>query len=643
MKLTKVRITNYKSIEDSEGFSVGDLTCLAGKNESGKTAILQALRRLNPVEKSEARFNRTMEFPRRRLHNADEGDGDERVLETHWELDDAEVAAIESKIGVGTVTDRHITITKNYGTKTYWTIHVDQEAVIDGLARSAHLTPVATERVAKVKNIAALRALVAGQGDKATKGEQSMIEKLAAFRDGDPALSAIDALDPFEPRFLYFDTYEAMPGRVGVEELIGKQADGEELDQGERIFLALLALARTSIEEVRDEELSEALIAKLEGVSNLISREIFTYWSQNRHLKVKFDFREALADDPEQGHVFLTRVENTRHGVSVGFDERSAGFVWFFSFLVWFRQIERQYGDRLVILLDEPGLSLHGKAQADLLRYIKEKLLPKYQVIYSTHSPFMIDASDLLTVRTVEDVVADDDEILGTKVGDEILSADADTIFPLRAALGYDITQSLFVGEHTLLVEGPSDFLYIVWASNELRTRGRTALDPRWVITPTGGIDKINSFIALFGANKLHVAVLTDYHAGDKGKIARLRDLDILRSGHVFTAEMFTGSAEADVEDLLGRDLYLALVTATYSLTKKDQFPATKPADASELVAVEARDHMLTVSASVDAFDHFAPAAYLVEHWGELKDTLPGVDEALDRFEELFKQLNALL
>ena len=50
MKLVSVQIKNYKSIEDSGVFSIRDITCLAGKNESGKTAILQALRRLNPVE-----------------------------------------------------------------------------------------------------------------------------------------------------------------------------------------------------------------------------------------------------------------------------------------------------------------------------------------------------------------------------------------------------------------------------------------------------------------------------------------------------------------------------------------------------------------------------------------------------------------
>jgi hypothetical protein len=116
----------------------------------------------------------------------------------------------------------------------------------------------------------------------------------------------------------------------------------------------------------------------LEGVSNFVSSAIFRYWSQNRHLKVQFRYDEGLPGDPapyNTGHVFATRIENTRHGVTVRFDERSTGFVWFFSFLVWFSQMEKTYGKKLVILLDEPGLSLHGKAQADLLRYINEKLL----------------------------------------------------------------------------------------------------------------------------------------------------------------------------------------------------------------------------------------------------------------------------
>lgn len=651
MKLTKVRIQNYKSIEDSGEFSIGDLTCLAGKNESGKTAILQALRRLNPVEASERQFDHTMEYPRSRLHESGDGSG-QRVLTTSWELSDADVAAVEAVLGGGTVADRTVVVVKGYGqTGSNWTVQIDETHVIESLiAKSEGLTGLATERVAGRKTVADLRTMVTELGDKATNGEKALVALADTWRDGKPNLAAIDVLHDLMPKFLYFATYESMPGRVAVEDLIARRADPGKVTEGDRIFLALLALARTSLEEVREQELSEALIAKLEGVSNAISRNIFAYWSQNKHLKVRFDYREALAADPEAdedetetNHVFLTRVENTRHGVSVGFDERSAGFVWFFSFLVWFSQMEREYGDKLVILLDEPGLSLHGTAQADLLRYMKDKLLPKYQVMYSTHSPFMIDASDLFTVRTVEDIVTKDDEILGTKVGDEVLSTDADTIFPLRAVLGYDLTQSLFIGEHTLLVEGPSDLLYLTWASSELRARKRTGLDPRWVVTPTGGIDKIASFIALFGGNKLHVAVLTDYHAGDKAKVRTLRDSEVLRAGRVFSAETFTGTAEADVEDLLGRELYVALVTTCYDLGKKDQFPASKPATASDLVAKEAAEHMLTVAATVPKFDHYAPAAYLVSHWGELKGSLPGVEDALARFEAFYRDVNALI
>lgn len=619
MKLKTARITNYKSIEDSEEFSVGSLTCLAGKNESGKTAILQALRRLNPVEPSEATYNHTMEFPRSRLHEV--SSSDQRVLDTTWELSDDDAAAVEAALGPGALADRTIRITKGYGSSSLvWAIPLDEEQVIAGVvAQGDELTATAADRVAKHKSAQGLRDMLSRQGDRSTAGEKQLVALLDAFRDRSPNERAIEALSPFLPRLLYFPTYESMPGRVDVEDLIRRKDAGEELTQKDRIFLALLSLANMSVEEVRDQELSESLIAKLEGVSNFISREIFTYWSQNRHLKVRFDYREALPDDPEDGHVFLTRVENTRHGVSVGFDERSAGFVWFFSFLVWFAQAEKEYGDKLVILLDEPGLSLHGRAQADLLRYIKERLLPKYQVVYTTHSPFMVDLADLRTVRTVEDVVKDG-EVLGTKVGDKVLSSDPDTILPLRAVLGYDLTQSLFAGAHTLLVELPSDLLYLRWASNELRANDRTTLDSRWAISPTGGVGKVANFVALFGDSDRRVAILS--------------------SSHMAT---FTGGTEADIEDLLGREFYLGLVNATFTLEQNDQLVSSKPATASNLVVQEVERHMANMSAPALQFDRYAPAAYLIENWHDLKEKLGGVDEALDKFEAFFKQVNSVL
>ena len=107
--------------------------------------------------------------------------------------------------------------------------------------------------------------------------------------------------------------------------------------------------------------------------------------------------------------------------------------IWFFSFLAWFSQ-QRRRGIPLILLLDEPGLVLHASAQSDLLEYIEVELKPHHQVIYTTHSPFMVPADDLMSVRIVEDQVELRGQRrmpIGTKVREDILTRDPDTLFPL--------------------------------------------------------------------------------------------------------------------------------------------------------------------------------------------------------------------
>ena len=94
------------------------------------------------------------------------------------------------------------------------------------------------------------------------------------------------------------------------------------------------------------------------------------------------------------------------------------------------------------MLLDEPALTLHGRAQADFLRFINERLAPDSPVLYTTHSPFMVEAGRLERVRIVED----SGPPTGATATTEVMVADADSLFPLQAALGYDIAQSLFIG-----------------------------------------------------------------------------------------------------------------------------------------------------------------------------------------------------
>jgi hypothetical protein len=449
-----------------------------------------------------------------------------------------------------------------------------------------------------------------------------------------------EAIDDLIPGFVYFSQYYTLPGQVSVEEFLTRKGQHKSR-AGDDVFEALLELAGTSVTDIRKLGTFEELNAALRGVSNSISEQIFEYWTQNRYLDAVIRLDAARAEDPapfNAGNVLRTRIDNRRHKVDTSFDERSTGFVWFFSFLVWFSQLKKRLGTRLFVLLDEPGLTLHARAQNDLLRYIKEKLQPEYQVMYSTHSPFMIDPDNLLSARTVEDVEKDG-KILGTKVGDNVLSRDPDTISPLQRALDYDITQTLFVGRNTLLVEGASDLLYLKWFSHQLRNAGRTELDYRWAICPVGGVDRIPGFASLFGGNQLNLVALIDYVSGAKQKAERA--VKALGENRLLRADTYAGQSEADIEDILGREFYTALVNKTYGLMATHQLPAATGTLGTRILP-PVEEHMRTVAIHAPEFDHFAPAKWLFDN-ADAGAALPGYASALDRMEKLIKDFNTLI
>jgi len=651
MIITHAHIQNFKSIKDSNEFEVDkDVTCLVGKNEAGKTAILQAINKLNSTEAKDANFS-DLEYPRHKLNEYEETTEFAEALITKWVLEEEDFVELEGVIGPTARQIQLVKISKDYSNEKDFEFELDEKPIVEHVLSVHEL--IGEERTALngSPDVAFLHKALSEVADP-TQRQKTLLENLTSLFNGKTAREkVIDVLTSRIPKIALFSEYLRMPGQVSVTDIKNRQT-ANTLEAGHRVFLALLAMIGKSITNLEEIKEHERLIAGLEGASNRITNEIFRYWSQNRHLKVQFRFEQAMPGDTppfNSGWILRTRIDNTRHGVTTSFDQRSAGFVWFFSFLVWFSQLKREYGDNLIILLDEPGLSLHAKAQADLLRYIEEKLAPSYQVIYTTHSPFMIDPANLLRARTVEDVVLPrtdeatppEDLDLGTKVGSDVLSTDKDTIFPLQACLGYEITQTLFLGEHTLLVEGPSEIFYFEWFKRKLASLGRISLDKRWTICPCGGIDKIPAFLSLFAGNQLHIAIMTDLADGQKKKIRNLREIKLLRDGHVLTADTYAGQAEADVEDILGRESYVELVKQAYGLQPGQELPSVRPSTSPSRVVKEVEDHFRTLPASVKEFDHYFPSEYLM-HQG-LSFSLPGIDVALDRFEALFRDLNSML
>lgn len=646
MRLTRMHVQDFWCIEDSNDFSIAEVTCLVGKNESGKTAILKALHKLNPEDKSKAEFKPSRDYPKRKWRPDVPIPGRPYALTTVWQLDESDLKAVVEVFGPGVVESPECRIMKSYSNQILVAASINDTAVLKNLIKDAQLGVEEQKPIAKVKETEEALRILNGLASR-TAAQDKLLQSIQTKCPKGAEAAVINAIADRLPTFLYFDEYLTLPGTVSVNELVARKT-GNILEDRDKVFLALLSLAGTTLDKVQQSPTFEDLNASLRAVSNQITSEIFKYWSQNKYLDVEMRLDHARPNDPppfNQGWVFRTRIHNRRHRADTSFDERSRGFVWFFSFLVWFQQLKQNYGDNLVILLDEPGLTLHARAQGDLLRYINEQLRPKYRVLYSTHSPFMIDPDNLLSARTVEDVVqkhatTGEEVLLGTKVGEKVLSTDPDTVSPLQRALDYEMTQTLFIGRHTVLVEGASDFLYLKWFSQQLQRAGKPGLDYRWTISNVSGVDRIPGFVSLFRGNNLDIAAIADIQAGAKQRVENARKA--LKEGRLLTLDKYAGQNEADIEDVLGRVFYLALVTKALDLRAPHELPSERPAGAPERIAKEVDVFASALPANYREFNHFVPADYLFQH-GDEGASLAGFEAALERMERLVNDLNAIL
>jgi energy-coupling factor transporter ATP-binding protein EcfA2 len=654
MKLIKAHATNYRNIIDSNPVEIGRSTCLVGKNEAGKTAFLKALECLRSTNEEFKNYGKTENYPRRYLSEYDNRheDAEAVVMRTEWELEPADIKALEAALGEGVLNSKTVTIQKAYEQDTTtWSVPVDEEKAFGNLVRRFALDQADRVPLVAAKSTKAAMKILEALPTP-TERQAELLAAIKKFRDGSAHLHAIDTLNPRTPKFLYFSHYDRMSGALSINKMNSDKQHGRPLESGDRVFLDFLEYAGTTIEELAALDKFEELNAKCEAAALRITEQIFEYWTQNDDLEITVVLSEGKAADPapfNSGPIARARVKNTLHGVTVPFSERSAGFIWFFSFLVKFAQIKKSHGN-VILLLDEPGLTLHGTAQKDLLRYFAEQIAPKHQLIYSTHSPFLVPADDLASVRTVEDVVVKDDrgrkQSKGTKVRSDVLTTDPQTNFPIFGAMGFEVTQTLVIGKNTLLVEGPSDILYLQAASAALKTAKRPHLSAHWAICPSGGIDKVLPFVRLFYGNKLNVAVLTDFDRGQKRKLEDLHKSSLLENERIILATEIAGKDEADIEDFFDPRFFVDLVNKTYQLPKTHQLTVKKLMEADETterLVKKAEAYFRVLPPQCPEFSHFDPSMYLLQHPELLSSTDDFVVKSLERFEAAFERIGKFI
>ena len=595
MRLLRARVRNYRCVRDTGWFEIEHTkTILVGPNEAGKTAVLEALQQINPPEGTR-RFKALRDYPRR-LYNADiqskRLDPNKiPVVSAQFELEPDDI--VELPDGFENATYSYTRFLGNNATHSIEggpDLVVFDEAVRKDLQRMASHVDKQTAEARQEDEPTASSTLVAviedwqvdetkidgnsavalhewldsiaDDVDETNTREDNRHTRLLGYtRTPEQRVRALRVLDARRPVFVYFSNYfrvrPSLHLRNFADRVDQKLLEDERYDFGNRCLLKLLGFSARELAKLGDapepddddpdaferytNQLDERSI-KLNAASVRLTDDIRSVWNP--------DSARAEADTVlvEADGQYLRVVVQDELDSKIPFDQRSEGFQWLVSFFVVFFAEAQDAYDNAVLLLDEPGLSLHGLKQREF-RHTVSRLAEDNQTLYTTHSPFLVGPDELDVVRVVEMTARE----TGTKVHTSVTARDPGALLPLQEALGYDLAQSLFIQKRNLILEGLTDLWYLEATAHLLRDAGVIDLNQTIALLPADGAGKVVYFATILHANSLRVAALLDSdNAGDQAAkqetlIHTLGNTRIIRTGDVCPDQ----TAHPEIEDLL--------------------------------------------------------------------------------------------
>ncbi|MBX3705460.1 MAG: AAA family ATPase [Pseudomonadales bacterium] len=628
MRLKFFHVRVFRNVIDSGRIEVADSTCIVGKNEAGKSSVIEALHRLNPAKPCP--LDLLDEYPRwlKKQHEIS-GEIEHAVpITAEFVLSDDELATLHGKFGDGVLSSPTLTAFRKYTGDLQIQLRIDDARFVKWFSDQHVDTRLLGTKLVNANNaqqlLEMLTAVATEKSDsdeptpEAQAAKLAMVELETVLGKSKTLAAALDRLlRPLIPKTFYFSQYSQLRGRYNLADevipALNNPSTDEEI-QAAADFLKLAKVAPTNV-ETWDFEQSNA---ELEAISSLLTRMVRANWKQNQHLKLAVKIEPERQPDGKTERYLQFRVEDTRHDFSNRLDRRSTGFRWFVSFMASF--FEFQKDKNLILLLDEPGLSLHARAQKDLLDAIDTNLTGGRQVIYTTHSPFMVRTESLGRVRIVEDKGPDLGAVATNDAG---TTSDPDTLFPLQAALGYDIAQNLFIGNRNILLEGTSDFIFLEAFSSHLGSLGRATFPTNCRLLPAGGATNIPTFIALLGG-KLDIVVMLDGNA-QRQRIDAAIAQGRLKASNVLSVEQFCQVKGADIEDLFDPGEYLAI----YNEAMKQSLQVSELKGEDRIVK--------RIERVAGEFDHGRVAAHFLAHQHEIFPKLSA--ETLKRFEDAIASL----
>lgn len=551
MKLLKFRVTNFRSVTDSGWLDVSDVTALIGENEAGKTNLLLPLWKFNPTAAGE--ISLLDDMPRSRYAEMRSEPKSHRFIYCEFELDESDIR-IANSFGVEAKEGTTLIARRNFAGQYGFEFPDFPDVDFGHTFKPALETPAENE------------------GEETKKGP-----------------SLWDIFKSRLPYFVYYSNYGNLDDQIYLPHVV-ENLERKDLGQREaaktrtlKVLFDLvnlsaremLELARSTgvVERVNqqgqivgnvtnktddeiqqdDKQLRERL-ALLQSASSMLTKSFSDWWKQG-------NYRFRLVAD---GNYFRILVADDRRPEEIELENRSAGLQWFLSFFLVFTYESEDTHEEAIILLDEPGHSLHPLAQRDLTAFFNN-LAKTNQLIFTTHSPFMIDADRLDRVRKVflgEGGGTEASSDLGVTRGFKGLK-DKGATYAVHSALNLTVAESLLLGCQPIIVEGPSDQHYLTAIKSILIGKKKIAPKLELVFPPSGGA-KTAKIIAsiLSGRDDNLPKVLLDSDVAGKQAIKSLQD-DLYSDSKdrvIGTDEVFSELKGTEIEDLLPTSLMIQVL-----------------------------------------------------------------------------------
>ena len=601
MQLLKFRVTEFRSVLDSGWIDVEDITALIGTNESGKTNILLPLWKLNPAD--DGAINLQDDLPRDKYHEYRNANPKPTFITAVLALDDEERTHLANLTNYNADSFSTVQVSRNFDGEYTWVFPDAKEdpitsvdglkAVFDqyiqSLSAQGEVAKAETQRRGRVISAINLAKEYLRSEKDLTDEATDALEELSKIEISTQSSSSFTKLEELKqllkekiealseplisenseikkylesamPKYVYYSNYGNLDSQIYLPQVL-QNLNRSDLGLKEaakartlRTLFKFVNLDPTEITQLGADPQNNPSSEEIERIANKKKeREIllssasssFTkafneWWKQGNYT---FEFQ---AD----GNFFRIWVSDKIRPEKIELEARSTGLQWFFSFYLVFLVESEAHHQNAVLLLDEPGVTLHPLAQKNLFEFF-ESLGEKNQMIYTTHSPFMVDSDHLERVRSV----------YVDKSGKTVVSANlraaeqthgvnqSQSIYPVHAALGLTVSDTLLINCEVILVEGESDQLYLSALKNLLISLGKITPLKDLIFIPTGGVKGIKAtsniiaskaderpFVIVDGdipGQKTKKELLADFYAADKDKIIDISEYTSITNGEI--------------------------------------------------------------------------------------------------------------